>query len=267
VRHVIYLLLVANLAYFSWNMLHRLPHEENGHLVSNIPANVRRLETVQEQAAQSASLTQSARDPGSSAPLKGRPQRIPEEHGSDSPQRESVPQEPDAQAERMGIQRVEALTAAAPPGAVAPAAKCYALGPFRNVENRKVVENRLNQLGFKPKEGTREGRVETGYWVYLPAMEYEDAVRITRMLNEKNDHDFLILKDNLVSLGAYDSQARADSRVEALRKYGLKPVVGPLYTTRTAYWLDLDPPADGGAVLETIQDEYHNVEVQESVCR
>jgi len=267
VRHVIYLLLVANLVYFSWNILHRLPHEENAHLVSHIPGNVRRLETVQKQTVKSARPAQSARDPGSGTPLTGGRERNPEEHGNGSSQRESVSREPNDQVDRADIHRVEALTAGQPPGAVAPSMKCYALGPFRTVENREVVENRLNELGIKPMERTGEGRVETGYWVYLPAMEYEKAARITRMLDEKNDHDYLIFKENILSLGAYDSQARADSRVKTLRKYGLEPVVEPLYKTRTAYWLDLDPPADGGAVLETIRDEYHNVEVQESRCR
>ena len=266
-RHVIYILLVANLAYFSWNILHRLPPEENAPLVSHLPGNIRRLETVQERAAQNANPTRSARDSGSIAPPTGGPQRHPEAHRNGSPQRESATREPDAEAERADIRQVDALTVADPPGAVAPVTKCYALGPFRDVKDRNVVESRLHQLGLKPMQRTGEGRVETRYWVYLRSMPYEKAVRITRMLDEKNDRDYLIVKGNAVSLGVFDSQARADSRVETLRKYGLKPVVGHLHKTRTAYWLDLDLPAGGGSVLETIRDEYHNAAVQESSCR
>jgi hypothetical protein len=267
VRHVIYILLVANLAYFSWNMLHSLPPEESAHLASHLSGNVRRLETVQERAAKGASPTQSARESGSSVPPTGGPQRHPEAHRNGSPRRESARREPDPQAERADLRQVDALTVADPPGAVAPVTKCYAFGPFRDVKDRKVVESRLNQLGFKPMERTGEGRVETRYWVYLRSMAYAKAVRITRMLDEKNDRDYLIVKGNAVSLGVFDSQARADSRMETLRKYGLKPVVGHLHRTRTAYWLDLDLPAGGGTVLETIRDEYDNVEVQESSCR
>ena len=50
-RHVIYLLVVVNLVYFSWNMLQSVPHKGGASLVARIPPHVRRLETVQEQAA------------------------------------------------------------------------------------------------------------------------------------------------------------------------------------------------------------------------
>ena len=49
-RHVIYLLVVMNLVYFSWSMLQYVPHKGGASLVRRIPPDVRRLETVREKA-------------------------------------------------------------------------------------------------------------------------------------------------------------------------------------------------------------------------
>ena len=50
-RHVIYILVVVNLVYFSWNMLQNVPHQGEAHLVRRLLPNVRHLETVQEMEA------------------------------------------------------------------------------------------------------------------------------------------------------------------------------------------------------------------------
>jgi len=255
-RHVIYILLIVNLMYFSWNVLQNNPHERGENPVRHMPDNVRRLETIQERAVKSAAVNaESARDtPGATPVAAGTPEStVPREHARTQP-------------DTADISRVEALTALEPPGAVVPSPSCHALGPFRDEKEMKAVENRLNQLGYTPRGRAGEARFETGYWVYLPAMEREEVLRITRMLDEKNDRDYLIVKGNALSLGAYDSRSRADLRLGMLRKYGLDPVVEPRYAMRAAYWLDLELPDDGRAVLDAIRGEYQNMEAQESAC-
>lgn len=267
-RQVIYILLVVNVVFFSWKMMRSLPHEDGENVVRRMPAKVRQLETVQERAAKNAAANGSARDAAVGEAMNAAPRQLHVRAGESSvPGQDTAPRmDVTSQPETADLRRVEALTVAEPPGAVGPRSKCRTLGPFGDDKTMKAVEDRLNQLGYKPKERTGEARVETGYWVYLPAMERDAALRITRMLDEKNDHDFLIVKGNAVSLGAYDSRARADLRVEMLRKYGLDPVVEPRYAMRTGYWLDLDLPDDRHAILDTIRDEYKSTEVQESVC-
>ena len=130
----------------------------------------------------------------------------------------------------------------------------------------KAVEARLNQLGYQPRVRTSDVQEGNGYWVYLPAMEREEALRITRMMKQKNDLDYLILKGNAISLGVYDSPYRVDIRLKMLHKYGLEPVVEPRYATHTAYWLDLDQPDDEPGVLKTIRGEYPDVEAQDAAC-
>jgi hypothetical protein len=249
-RHVIYLLVVVNLVYFSWNMLTNMPHEGGLSHVGRIPPNVRRLETVEEQAAKKASSSaEDTRVISAAAPVAAR-------HSAINNVRQDT----------AGISQVEALTASEPPGAVAPSSNCRGLGPFPDDSVMKTVENRLNQLGYKPRERTSETRVEAGYWIYLPSMERKEVLRITRMLEDKNDRDYLILKGNALSLGTYESRSRVEIRLKMLHKYGLEPVVEPRFVTRSMSWLDVDMPDDGGTALETIRNEYPEIQAQEVAC-
>ena len=250
-RHVIYLLVVVNLVYFSWNMLANMPHEGGSSHVGRIQPNVRRLETVEEQAAKKASSSdEDTRVISADAPVAARPPAI-----------NNVRQE------TAEISQVEALTASEPPGAVAPSSSCRGLGPFSDDSVMKTVENRLNQLGYNPRERTSDTRVEAGYWIYMPSMERKEVLRITRMLEDNNDRDYLILKGNALSLGTYESHSRVTVRLKMLHKYGLEPVVEPRFVTRTVYWLDLDLPDDERAVLGTIRSEYPDVQAQETSCQ
>jgi len=250
-RHVIYILVVVNLVYFSWNMLQNVPHKGDTSLVRRLPPKVRQLETVQEMEANKVS----------SSAEKTRVMR------SDAPAVAGPPAIKDVRQETAEISGVEALTASEPPGAVARSSTCHALGPFVDDSVMKTLESRLNQLGYRPRERTSDTRVEAGYWIYLPSMERKEVLRITRMLDENNDRDYLILKGNALSLGTYESHSRVDIRLKMLHKYGLEPVVGPHVVTRTVYWLDLDLPDGEYAVLETIRSEYPDVQVQETACQ
>jgi hypothetical protein len=241
-RHVIYLLVVVNLVYFSWNMLSNMPHDGGSSYVGRIPLNIRRLETVEEQAANTRVIS------------------------ADAPVAARHPAINNVRQETAEISRVEALTASEPPGAVAPSSKCRGFGPFSDESVMKTVEKRLNQLGYKPKERTSEIRVEAGYWIYLPSMERKEVLRITRMLDNNNDRDYLILKGNALSLGTYESHSRVTVRLKMLHKYGLEPVVEPRFVTRTVYWLDVGLPDDKHATLETIRNEYPEVQVQQTAC-
>jgi len=250
-RHVIYLVVVMNLVYFSWNMLQNVPHKGGASLLRRIPPNVRRLETVQDKAVKevSPSVVESRVNSSNASVVAGSPAIN------------------DARQEMTEISQVQALTAPQPPGAVAPSSNCHVLGPFSDDSMMKTVENRLSQLGYKPRERASDTRVEAGYWIYLPSMERKEVLRITRMLDDNNDRDYLILKGNVLSLGTYESQPRVTVRLKMLHKYGLEPVVEPRFVTRTVYWLDLDLPAGKRAVLETIRSEYPGVQEQEAACQ
>jgi hypothetical protein len=249
-RHVIYLLVVVNLVYFSWNMLQNVPHKGGASLDGRISPHVRRLETIQEHAAKKASaVEEDALEISDGSPVVASPSGNAE-----------------AQPETADINLVQTLTASEPPAAVTPSLSCHVLGPFQDDSEMKAVQARLNQLGYQPRVRTSDVQVGDGYWVYLPAMEREEALRITRTLKKNNDLDYLILKDNAISLGVYDSPSRVDIRLKMLHKYGIEPVVESRHATRTAYWLDIDPRDDERGVLKTIQGEYPDVEARDTAC-
>jgi hypothetical protein len=252
-RHVIYLLVVVNLVFFSWNVLQNVPERNGVAHVRRLPPSVRRLETIPVGVA--AKVSFSAGNPTVNH-VDNPPSAKPSEVSA------ATPPEKD-------ITRVEALTASEPPGAVVPSLRCHVFGPFPDAPAMTRVETRLNELGYKPRERTSEIRVEAGYWAYLPGMEREKATRITKMLKENNDSDYLILKGNVISLGVYNGRSQADTRVKMLQKYGLDPVVEPHYTNRTMHWLDIDlrDGDDERNVLKTIQAEYPTAQAQNAPCQ
>ena len=241
-RYVIYILLLMNVGYFAWSMQHTVPRLDEAHHVGHASNKLRRLETIDEKAVTDGNSTDET--PASAKPVR--------DTGS-----ELGP---------AAITQVEVLTKSEPPGAVDSASSCHALGPFRNDQDMKAVRDRLNRLGYKSRESRGQVRVEVGYWVYLPPMERDEMIRITKRLDERNDPDYLVLKDNALSLGAYDNRSRADARLKMLRQYGLDPVVEPRYAMRTAYWLDLEVPVAAHSVLSAVRSESQSIEAQESAC-
>ena len=249
-RHVIYILVVLNLVYFAWNRLQHVPEEEGTGIVRHVPPNVRRLETLQEMSAKKVS---SAADDSHGISIDNPPVA--------AMSRRDV--EPQGAAE---ITQIEAQTESEPPGAVSPL-RCHVLGPFLTASNMKDVEKRLNELGYQPRERTSDVQEEIGYWVYLPAMEREEAVRITRLLDENGDKDYLIVKGNAISLGVYDKNSQVDVRLKMLHEYGFDPVVESRNKTRTVHWLDIDLMEDERSVLETMKEEFPKIQGQEAACQ
>ena len=163
-RHVIYILVVVNLVYFAWNWLQNVTEKEVAGIPSHWPSRVRRLETLQEMSAKRVS---SAADDSHGISIGNTPVA--------TLSRRDV--EPQGAAE---ITQVEAQTESEPPGAVSPS-RCHVLGAFLSASNTKDVEKRLNELGYQPRERTSDVQEEIGYWVYLPAMDRDEAVRITHL--------------------------------------------------------------------------------------
>jgi hypothetical protein len=160
---------------------------------------------------------------------------------------------------------IESLTGSEPPGAGVPIG-CYLLGPFYLAAERQAVEERLNQSGYKPQQSTTEEEIEIGYWIYLPAMEREEAEEITALFDSENDRDYFIGKDNVIALGAFKELTRAEIRLEDIRKYGLDPVLEPRYRTDTVHWLEFEDTGDGGVDLTAITEGFPDVRTQQRVC-
>lgn len=167
---------------------------------------------------------------------------------------------------QSGVSDIDALTTRKPPGAGA-LLNCLVLGPFLAIAERDENEQRLVAMGLEPRRRSTEEQEQIGYWIYLPAMEHEDALKITRMLDEKRDKEYFIGRENIISLGAFKERSRADIRMKKVRKYGIEPILEPRYKTRTLHWLDIEKPASREGDLQALKSEFSVIGLQEAECK
>lgn len=222
-RHLVYLLLVANLVYFGWNLYSGWTAGETVRALPPIPASARPLVTLQELEQQSATSTEQV------------------------------------------ITDIDALTMTQPPGAGTPAA-CQALGPFFVEEELQAVTGRLNELGLELRQRITSEKKEDGYWVYLPAMEYAQAMQVASQLDELGDHEYFIGKDNLMSLGAFKEISRAEIRLRQLQEIGLEAILEARYVTQDSYWLEIPDRVAAAPVLDEVMGNNPDLQLRALPC-
>jgi hypothetical protein len=283
-RHVIYLLLVANLVFFGWHMLEFQKQDEIVRALPAIPATAAPLVTLQEME------QKQGQEPGSEPELKSgldpellEPVPEPElESGLDPELLEPVPEpepEPELEAEseleaepepellepNEDLVMIESLTELQPPGG-GDAIICRTLGPIMAASQLKLLGDKLDELGLEPRHRTSESREANGYWVYLPAMKYSQALEIRQKLDEHNDKEYYIGKDNFISLGAFKIKSRAEVRMHQVGKLGLEALLEPRYKTQIVHWLDIDQQAGDAVDLGVVVEEYPGIKLQEQAC-
>lgn len=157
------------------------------------------------------------------------------------------------------------LTTSKPPGAGKGMA-CRVLGPIASNWQVEALTRRLGVSGFVAQRRSSEIKVQTGYWIYLPAMEREDAMEIVNLLDEANDKEYFVGKDNVISLGAFEELSRAERRFESVRKLGLVPMLEPTYEKRRVHWLVLEIATSREAELDSIIQEHPDIQVRKEGC-
>lgn len=208
-RYLIYLLIIANLAFWAWYP--RPP--EPGSLFSPaawpLPPEVESLVLLSER-------PDSAQDEPVKAEPVPEPGRAPELAVAE-PRPEPKKDEP-----------VE------PPPPL-----CHTIGPFLSKETRSAVSRELRKAGLEPKQRTSEVQEQIGYWVYLPGMSSTEAKRVAQELTERGVSDYFIGKQNYISLGAFSDKNTAEARRRRIEGMGYNPRLDPRFRTRTVYWLDV----------------------------
>ncbi len=213
-KHLLYLLVVVNLVYFSWHMLQGMSDEEAARELPPLPPDTRRLMTLQE--------------------LQNRQQK-------QAPGGSTVTQPSSRAGSRSGsgsVAAIQTLTGQQPPGAGVPLT-CYSVGPFMTETELNAAAARADKLDLESSQHREAAEVQVGYWIYLPAMLREEALDYKARLDKHKDKEYFIGKDNVISLGAFKEKSRANKRMKDLRKIGIKAVLEPRYKTRDVFWLDL----------------------------
>jgi len=243
-RHLVYLLLVANLLYLGWNLFQKQADSELVRELPPLPATARSLVTLQE--------------------LQQQQQQTQEEQ-------RRVQQESEVQGKQVaeqqvdGVAAVEALTQAEPPGAGV-SMLCQALGPFLATEQLEEVAERLGELGLETSRRSAEARLENGWWVYMPAMSRDEAMKVVQLLDDNNDREYYVGKDNFISLGTFRVLPRAERRLKRARKIGLEPLLETRYKMQTTHWLDLRVTDTLDRDLAWIAEDYPDLRLEQQAC-
>jgi hypothetical protein len=89
---------------------------------------------------------------------------------------------------------------------------------------------------------------------------------VVKLLDEANDREYFVGRDNVISLGAFEEMSRAEVRLKSARKLGLDPLLEPTYETRSVYWLDLEIANSGEAELAIIIKEFPDIQIRAAAC-
>lgn len=124
-------------------------------------------------------------------------------------------------------------------------AKCYTLGPFRDLEKLRAVTRGIKKYVIAASFRSHEEREQERFWVHLPpAGSLGEAKELTGKLKKLRVNDYFIVKSgpqiNAVSLGYFTEKKRAYAHAERMTKLGLKPEVEILFKNYTIYWLDYE---------------------------
>jgi hypothetical protein len=257
-RHILYLLLVANLVYLGWNLLQNDTGTMAETALPPLPASVKPLVTLQESRQKSSAVSGNETD--SNALETVEPATVPSVDPGTHTTAESAGTDTSAS-------ELNALNSIQPPGAGQPGGyTCQALGPFELVDEVKTVAARLDALGLKVRQRTAEVSGADVYWIYLPSMSREAALEVTRKLADRGDTDYFIGKENYVSLGTYQDLARAEERLRRIRELGLDAVLSTRHNTHDAYWLEFEQKAGAEQEIAGILRDKPQLQLHALAC-
>lgn len=137
-------------------------------------------------------------------------------------------------------------------GAAAGAQRCVSMGPFSELELTAQATAMLKQDGYEPRQRPANGPVPDGYIVLIGPLPGEAAqARVVRRLNRGGLDDAFALpkldEGYAVSAGLFSARQRAERRVLAVERMGLKASVVERTRPGTVYWIDFDLKTPAGA--------------------
>ncbi|MGC3982824.1 MAG: SPOR domain-containing protein [Steroidobacteraceae bacterium] len=121
---------------------------------------------------------------------------------------------------------------------------CVSVGPFNTIDELDKLGDRLQAAGFSSNARSEDGQVFAGYWVNLQGFATRaDAQQVLNRLHAAGINDAYILPDevppNVLSLGLFSEQARAEQRRDAIAKLGFQPQVQTRTKSGETQWLDV----------------------------
>lgn len=274
-RFIIYMLLLANVAFYAWHVYNPGPAPQTGYHPPSFPAGVKRLVLLKERQQQSgeaptgnAESKSSSSTTGETGQGAGAPaatpkmpssvdtgQSSPADHAAtDTAASASTDATSPAAPESGGggtsggssavsapspqdSARKPASSADAGARGKTSAASCYRVGPLPDAAAAAALSTRLAQQGLNAKVDKVQTKQPDGYWVFLPPMSHDEAVGVSEDLSSKGIKDYFIGKDNYISLGIFNGPQSAEQRRQQIADMGYAPKVEQHFTTKVQYWL------------------------------
>lgn len=251
-RYAVYLLLVANLAFFAW--LYRT-HEQyvppDGPVVTVLPATVESLRLLRERGVDTVVAHGGDRLPPAPEDSPSPPAPTGEVATLDAGPEGPLPESAEAPGEAVSSTDQEgtdvaagngrALAEALPPQpAAAPVRICQTIGPFLARRDAERLVGQLAEAGPQAVIRVSQMQQPNGYWVYLPEMERNAARRTVRELQARGVEDYYLGRQNVISLGLFSDRRTAEARMREIAAMGYEPKVEERFKSRDMYWVDLE---------------------------
>jgi hypothetical protein len=227
-KSIFFLLLLANVAFYAWEM--RSEHSDDGvrHMALSLPDSTERIKLLSEVPATYAPLPVEPSFPVSvpAAPMKGGKHK-------------ALPQQP-----VPGI--ATAISASNRP---APSPACWLLGPYATELNAHIAQEEVARKVQRTALVNRSAGVADGYWLLYPRAENIEAGRDNRrMLLEKGIRDLWLFDRGelagYISLGLYQTQAGVEQAQKKYFERNIATEIRPREAAVHAYWLEI--PWQGG---------------------
>ncbi|NIM29231.1 MAG: hypothetical protein GTO67_15885 [Gammaproteobacteria bacterium] len=156
--------------------------------------------------------------------------------------------------------------ATADPGAV-----CYTIGPLDKEDDISALSAWFDAQGSRAKLRTDERREVVSTWVFLPPLESREAAaaRVLEM-QARNIEDIYVIPRgdmaNAISLGLYSQDESLRRRVAELEERGFTPSVLPRYRTVMASWFDVVTSATQPMTVGVLDQIFPDLIIREVAC-
>jgi hypothetical protein len=249
VKWLAFLLLAANLAYFTWEF-NRALYEPAVRPPAPLPEGVAKLKLLHELDALPAAREAPALPDTEASAAVGEPG---DATTPDAGVRDATGIAPEDGHEVIYYDAGGAPTMQPPD---LEAAVCFEFGPLASATEADSLEQWLSGRSLWTRERSEDGERRRLFWVYLdPVQSDEIARRRVADLARKGVSDYLLISKgglkNAISLGVFSSQESVNRRLAELTEQGYQPVVVPRYESEKRFWVGFGL-ADEGDMDEVI---------------
>ena len=121
---------------------------------------------------------------------------------------------------------------------------CISVGPFQDLPSATQAAATLHSASFDSRQRLEQGELWVGYWLSVQTLRTREAAdRAIVSLKEHGITDAYVIPGsdppNIVSLGVFKEQERAQRLMDEVRKLGFDAQISDRTRSGSVYWLDV----------------------------